>query len=172
MSQKLEVWQRGPLPDITPMLQPVGHALLQAREEIELYLHVFPETLLWVRLAGLASPGFHLQHLSGVLDRVFTYARGEKLNAFQFEQLDAEGKDIPEGLTVAALLERFSKQVDTAMEQLRTTDPAILAEYRGVGRAGLPSTVIGLLVHGAEHTMRHVGQLMVTVKVLQHGLGK
>jgi hypothetical protein len=172
MSQELEVWQRGPLPEITPMLQPVGHALLQAREEIELYLHDFPEALLWVRLAGLASPGFHLQHLSGVLDRVFTYARGEKLDAFQFEQLDAEGKDIPEGLTVAALLERFSKQVDTAMEQLRTTDPAILAEYRGVGRAGLPSTVIGLLVHGAEHTMRHVGQLMVTAKVLQHGQGK
>ena len=172
MAQELEVWQRGPVPDVTPMLQPVAHALLQAREEIELYLRDFPEILLWERLAGLASPGFHLQHLSGVLDRVFTYARGEKLNTYQFEQLAAEGKDLPEGLTVTALLERFSKQVDTAMEQLRTTDPATLAEYRGVGRAGLPSTVIGLLVHGAEHTMRHVGQLMVTVKVLKHEKGK
>jgi hypothetical protein len=171
MAQELEVWQKGPVPDVTPMLQPVAHALLQAREEIELYLRDFPEILLWERLAGLASPGFHLQHLSGVLDRVFTYARGEKLNAYQFEQLDAEGMDLPEGLTVAGLLERFSKQVDTAMEQLRTTDPATLAEYRGVGRAGLPSTVIGLLVHGAEHTMRHVGQLMVTVKVLKHEKG-
>lgn len=172
MSQELEVWQRGPLPGLTPMLQPVGHALLQAREEIELYLQHFPETLLWVKLAGMAPAGFHLQHLSGVLDRVFTYARGEKLNEIQFEQLEAEGKDLPEGLTVSMLLERFSSQVNLAMEQLRTTDPAALAEYRGVGRAGLPSTVIGLLVHGAEHTMRHVGQLMVTVKVLQYGQGK
>jgi len=172
MSQELEVWQRGPLPDITPMLQPVGHALLQAREEVALYLNSFPDTLLWEKLAGMASAGFHLQHLSGVLDRVFTYARGEMLNAYQFDQLEAEGKNIPEGLTVTALLERFNKQVDVAMHQLRTTDPTTLAEYRGVGRAGLPSTVIGLLVHGAEHTMRHVGQLMVTVKVLQNGQSK
>ncbi len=172
MSEELEVWQRGPLPDITPMLQPVGHALLQAREEVDRYMRDFPASLLWERPAGLASPGFHLQHLSGVLDRVFTYARGAQLNAFQFEQLHAEGKDIPEGLTVAALVERFNKQVDVAMAQLRSIPAEILAEYRGIGRAGLPSTVIGLLVHGAEHTMRHVGQLMVTAKVLQDGQSK
>lgn len=172
MAEELEVWQRGPLPNIIPMLQPVGHALLQAREEVYRYMEGFPTSLLWERPAGLASPGFHLQHLSGVLDRVFTYARGEKLNAFQFEQLDAEGKDLPEGLTVAALVDRFNKQVDVAMEQLQSTPEDILAAYRGVGRAGLPSTVIGLLVHGAEHTMRHVGQLMVTVKVLQYGQNK
>lgn len=172
MSQELEVWQRGPLSDITPMLQPVGHALLQAREEVSRYMQDFPASLLWERLAGLASPGFHLQHLSGVLDRVFTYARGEKLNAVQFEQLDAEGKDIPEGLTAEALVNRFNRQVDVALEQLRRTPAEILPEYRGIGRAGLPSTVVGLLVHGAEHTMRHVGQLMVTVKVLKDGQGK
>ncbi len=167
MSQQLEVWQRGPLPDLIPVLQPVGHALLQAREEVELYLSDFPAELLWERLAGLASPGFHLQHLSGVLDRVFTYARGEGLNQGQFRQLEAEGKDTLDGLTIKSLVDRFNKQVDLAMEQLRNTPEYILAEYRGVGRAGLPSTVIGLLVHGAEHTMRHVGQLMVTVKVIQ-----
>jgi hypothetical protein len=166
MSEK-EVWQRGPLPDITPLLQPVGHALLQAREEVNLYMDKFPATLLWERPAGMASPGFHLQHLSGVLDRVFTYARAEGLNPQQFKQLEEEGKDSEEGYTVEALLIRFSKQVDTAMEQLRNTSPEILTEYRGIGRAGLPSTVIGLLVHGAEHTMRHVGQLMVTVAVLR-----
>jgi hypothetical protein len=166
MSNQLEVWQRGPLPDITPLLQPVAHALLQAREEIELYMHDFPRELLWERPAGLASPGFHLQHLSGVLDRVFTYARGEGLNTDQFTQLEEEGKDSIEGYTVEALLLRFSRQVDLAMEQLRNTQEDQLTAYRGIGRAGLPSSVIGLLVHGAEHTMRHVGQLMVTAKVL------
>jgi hypothetical protein len=167
MSQDLEVWQRGPLPNIHPMLQPVGHALLQAREEIQQYLNNFPVELLWVRLAGLASPGFHLQHLTGVLDRVFTYARAEGLSPAQFGFLAQEGKDSEEGYTVAALLDLFSRQVDIAMEQLKQTDPKTLPDYRGVGRAGLPSTVIGLLVHGAEHTMRHVGQLMVTVAVLK-----
>lgn len=166
MSEQLEVWQRGPLPGIPPLLQPIAHALLQAREEVEWYMKDFPRELLWQRPAGLASPGFHLQHLSGVLDRVFTYARGEGLNTFQFAQLNEEGNDSEEGYTLEALLLRFSRQVDTAMDQLRITPEDQLTEYRGIGRAGLPSTVIGLLVHGAEHTMRHVGQLMVTAKVL------
>jgi hypothetical protein len=167
MSQKLEVWQRGPLPDIHPLLQPVAHALLQAREEIEEYMSEFPVALLWERPAGMASTGFHLQHLSGVLDRVFTYARAEGLSEFQFAQLAEEGKDSAEGYTVADLVNRFNRQVDVAMEQLKNTDISTLPDFRGIGRAKLPSTVIGLLFHAAEHTMRPVGQLMVTAVVVK-----
>jgi len=170
MSQKLEVWQRGPLPDIIPVLQPVAHALLQAREEINEYMFEFPVDLLWIRPAGMASTGFHLQHLSGVLDRVFTYARNEKLNDFQFEQLAEEGKDSGSGYTVKDLVDRFNNQVDMALAQIKQTDESTLADFRGIGRAGLPSTVIGLLMHAAEHTMRHVGQLMVTVAVVKNGM--
>jgi len=166
MSTNLEVWQRGTLPGIIPLLQPVAHALLQAREEINEYLVDFPVELPWQRVAGKASVGFHLQHLSGVLDRVFTYARAEGLSAFQFEQLAEEGTDSEAGYTVKDLVERFNNQVDVAMQQIKETDESTLTEYRGVGRAGLPSTVIGLLFHAAEHTMRHVGQLMVTAAVL------
>lgn len=169
MAQQKEVWQRGPLPDIMPLLQPVAHALLQAREEVNEYMDEFPSALLWQRVAGMASPGFHLQHLSGVLDRVFTYARGEGLSPFQFAQLEEEGKDAAHGYTTQELVERFGRQVDVALKQIKETDPAILTDYRGIGRAGLPSTVIGLLVHGAEHTMRHIGQLMVTAAVLKNG---
>jgi hypothetical protein len=168
MSQQLEVWQRGPLPEIIPMLQPVAHALLQAREEVNEYMGGFPVELLWQRPAGMASTGFHLQHLSGVLDRVFTYARAEGLSEFQFSQLAEEGKDSEEGYTVADLVNRFNKQVDLALTQIKNTDESTLPDYRGVGRAGLPSTVIGLLFHAAEHTMRHVGQLMVTVAVVKN----
>jgi hypothetical protein len=167
MSQQKEVWQRGPLPGIIPMLQPVGHALLQAREEVQLYMEGFPAELLWIKPAGLASAGFHLQHLSGVLDRVFTYARAEGLNTFQFEQLAEEGHDAIIPYTTAALVERFNQQVDLAIGQLKNTESDSLPAYRGIGRAALPSTVIGLLVHGAEHTMRHVGQLMVTAAVVK-----
>lgn len=167
MTQKLEVWQRGPLPDINPLLQPVAHALLQAREEIAAYMHDFPAELLWKRPAGMASAGFHLQHLSGVLDRVFTYARAESLSEFQFTQLAEEGHDSTDGHTADELVSRFNRQVDFAMEQIKHTDPSTLADYRGIGRAGLPSTVIGLLFHAAEHTMRHVGQLMVTAAVVK-----
>jgi len=169
MAQKLEVWQRGPLPDILPVLQPIAHALLQAREEVNEYMIAFPVELLWHRPAGMASTGFHLQHLSGVLDRVFTYARNEKLSEFQFEQLAEEGNDSAIGYTVSDLVGRFNKQVDVSLAQIKVTDESTFGDFRGIGRAGLPSTVIGLLVHGAEHTMRHVGQLMVTVAVVKNG---
>lgn len=167
MEHQKEVWQRGPLPGIKPLLQPIAHALLQAREEINQYMDGFPAALLWVKPAGMASTGFHLQHLSGVLDRVFTYARAEGLSDFQFAQLAEEGKDAANGYTVKELVERFDQQVDQALTQLRDTDEHTLPDYRGIGRAGLPSTVIGLLFHAAEHTMRHVGQLMVTAAVVK-----
>ena len=168
MTQKTEVWQRGPLPEIPPLLQPVAHALLQAREELHEYLYGFPDELLWIRPAGLASAGFHLQHLSGVLDRVFTYARAEGLSELQFDQLAQEGKDTFEKLSVDDLVRRFNSQVDLAMAQLKTTEESTLTSYRGIGRAGLPSTVIGLLFHAAEHTMRHLGQLLVTIAVVKN----
>lgn len=165
--QKPEVWQRGPIPGIPPLLQPVAHALLQAREEVDEMMLNFPALLLWECPAGLASPGFHLQHLSGVLDRVFTYARNEGLTRQQFDWLAAEGKDLEPGYTTDELVKLFGMQVDEAMEQLKITDEKTLTDYRGVGRAGLPSTVIGLLFHAAEHTMRHTGQLMVTAAVVR-----
>lgn len=165
-----EVWLRGPLPDVPPLLQPVAHALLQAREEVAALLHGFPETQLWEKPMGVASVGFHLQHLTGVLDRTFTYARGQQLTAEQLAALAGEGKSPPAGCTVPELVQAFHQQVEQALSQLRTTDEATLTEPRGVGRAQLPSTVLGLLVHAAEHTMRHVGQLSVTVRVLRHRL--
>lgn len=167
MSQKLEVWQRGPLPSIRPLLQPVAHALLQAREELFECMEGFPKELLWLRPAGVASAGFHLQHLSGVLDRVFTYARAESLSPEQFEQFAEEGRDSEKGYSVEDLVERFDKQIELALQQIKDTNESTLSDYRGIGRAGLPSTVIGLLFHAAEHTMRHLGQLMVTVAVVK-----
>ena len=164
MSKLPEVWLRGPLTDVPALLQPVAHALLQAREEIVELMHGFSEELLWERPAGLASPGFHLQHLSGVINRLFSYAKGHQLNQQQLEYLAAEGK--PGEWTVASVVDLFSQQVDDAIHQLSETDEAILTDARGVGRVQLPSTVIGLYVHAAEHTMRHLGQLLVTVKVL------
>ena len=126
----------------------------------------FPDALLWERPVKLASPGFHLQHLAGVLDRLFTYARGEGLTHVQLDDLKAEGSPIPGQSTVAELLNRFNIQIDKALEQISQTDEKSLTTTRYVGRARLPSTTLGLLFHGAEHSMRHVGQLLVTASVL------
>lgn len=162
-----EVWLRGPLPAVPPLLQPVAHALLQAREEITEIMADFPAAQLAERPLGLASVGFHLRHLAGVLDRTFTYARGEALRAAQLAYLAAEGQPPTHAGAVAGLVQAFSQQVEAALAQLAATPEAILPAWRGVGRAQLPSTVVGLLVHAAEHTTRHVGQLLVTARVVR-----
>ncbi|GAB3989220.1 hypothetical protein GCM10028807_13650 [Spirosoma daeguense] len=168
----LEVWLRGPLPNILPLLQPIAHALMQAREEVRANLQAFPEVLLWEQLVNpktnqsVASVGFHLQHLTGVLDRLFTYARGEALTSLQLMALSAEGNPPAPQPSVEELLRRFDEQIEQALKQLQQTDEQMLTEARTVGRAQLPSTVIGLLTHSAEHTMRHVGQLLVTARLM------
>jgi uncharacterized damage-inducible protein DinB len=149
------------------LLQPVAHALLQAREEVETYLRDFPNALLWERPAGVASVGFHLQHLAGVLDRLFTYARGQGLTPQQLAALAAEGKPVGLPDEAAALVQLFQQQVEKSLAQLRLTEEKTLTEPREVGRAKLPSTVLGLLFHAAEHTQRHVGQLLVTARVVR-----
>jgi uncharacterized damage-inducible protein DinB len=162
-----EHWLRGPIEGINAYLQPIAHALLQAKDEVNELMKDFPDDLLWQRPAGVAAPAFHLQHLPGVLDRLFTYAKGQMLSAEQLQALKEEGTT-KDDLNVAVLLQKFNEQVNKAMEQLKTTDEKTLNDFRGVGRAQLPSTVLGLLTHAAEHTMRHVGQLLVTVRVLKN----
>ncbi|SIN99385.1 DinB family protein [Chitinophaga niabensis] len=159
-----EYWMSGPVENIPALLQPVAHALLQANREVNTMMQGFPEEKLWEAPRGVAAPGFHLQHMSGVIDRLFTYARAELLSQEQYDQLAEEGKPVA---TSAALLQRFDEQVKKALQQLSQTDPNTLTDFRGVGRKQLPSTVMGLLFHAAEHTMRHTGQLLVTVNVLK-----
>jgi uncharacterized damage-inducible protein DinB len=161
-----EYWLRGPIDEVPALLQPVAHALLQAKDEVQEMTKGFPEELLWQQPAGCASVAFHLQHLRGVLDRLFTYAKGEQLSEGQLKYLATEGKELP-GITVNKLLDYFNKQVDKAIDQLKATDPASLTDLRGVGRKQVPSTVLGLLFHAAEHSMRHTGQLLVTIRVLE-----
>ena len=171
--ETLEVWLRGPLPAVPRLLQPVAHALLQAREELNAALHDFPPELLNERPGGVASVGFHLQHLAGVLNRLLTYARAEALSESQFADFNAETPPLP--ITpdaVRRLVERFSQEVDAALNQLGTTPSASLTEVRGVGRAQIPSTVIGILTHAAEHTTRHLGQLLVTARWVRHEAGQ
>lgn len=166
MSKQPEVWLRGAIAGYPTRLQPVVHAILQAQEELHKLVVGFPDRLLWERPAGLASPAFHLQHLTGVLDRLATYARGEPLTAVQLDNLKNEGvRD--RGLTTAGLVNQFDVQVDRFLQQVGNTRESSLSDFRGVGRAQLPSTVGGLIFHAAEHTQRHYGQLLVTMKILQ-----
>jgi len=165
--QKQEVWLRGPLPGVPPLLQPAAHALYQALEEISALEHNFPDQMLWQRPAGVASIGFHLQHLAGVLDRLLTYARGESLTEKQLEFLRNESTEPFTGCKFIDLLENFKLQVERAVTQFKETDENTLTQVRYVGRAKVASTHLGLLFHAAEHTQRHTGQLLVTARILK-----
>jgi len=160
------VWLRGPVPAVSALLQPVAHALLQCREELTAHLTGLTPEQIWARPAGAASIGFHARHAAGSLDRLFTYARGEQLTSAQLAVLAAEAHPDGSSTVGAALVAAFDEAVERALEQLRMTGETTLLEARGVGRAQLPSTVLGLLFHAAEHTQRHVGQLVTTSKVL------
>src|SRR5690606_17985083 len=116
--QQLEVWMRGPVPAVPPLLQPVAHALLQATEEVTQYMEGFDDTHIWVKPAGRASVGFHLQHIAGVIDRLFTYALEQPLTQQQFEHLRGEGQENPD-IHSADLVQAFVKQVETAVAQLK-----------------------------------------------------
>lgn len=166
MPNQPEIWLRGPLPNVPALLQPAAHALLQACLDAETALTHFPDSLLWARPAGLASVGFHLQHIAGVQDRMLTYARNESLSEAQFAYLKQEGKPASDTQATADLLAQLRTQTERTVTYLSEVDPGTLPDFRPVGRAALPSTVGGLLFHAAEHSMRHVGQLLVTARVV------
>jgi uncharacterized damage-inducible protein DinB len=161
-----EAWLRGPVEGVDPQLQPVAHALIQAGEELEALLSNLPAEHLHATPGGVASIAFHLQHLAGATDRLFTYARGDGLSDRQRRRLELEGTPTNE-LSREALQEEWSRVLDDALRQLRETSPQHLDDPRPVGRARLLSSVRGLLFHAAEHAARHVGQITTTAKLLR-----
>jgi uncharacterized damage-inducible protein DinB len=163
-----EWWQRGPIDGIPAVLQPVAHILLQVRESVGEIVAPLTEQEWNARPAGVASAAFHVRHMAGVIDRLFTYARGAALSAEQLAAIRSEGQELI-AADVPAVLSALSARVDAALAELRAVDVTTLGDFRGVGRAQLPSTVIGCLVHGAEHAMRHVGQLSVTARIVRSG---
>lgn len=167
MKQDKEVWLRGENVDgIAALLQPVAHALIQSGEELAIIMQNFKNEHLWSKPADCASPGFHLLHIAGVLDRLLTYAEGNMLSEAQLAYLKKETEI--HDISCPELENNCRQQIQTTLERLKNFASDTLTDRRWVGRAALPSTVIGLCTHAAEHTMRHIGQLMVTVKILNH----
>ena len=121
----------------------------------------------WTKPGGAASVGFHVKHLAGALDRLLTYARGEALNAEQKAVAASEGDPGAPPATAVQLIEHLRAAIDRALAQVRATPVDDLPAVRGVGRAGLPTTVLGLLFHAAEHSTRHAGQIITTAKIVR-----
>ena len=162
-----EVWLRGPIEGIQPLLQPAAHTLVQVGEDVLPIVENLAPARVWARPGNAASIGFHLAHLPGSLDRLLTYSRGESLTSEQLVALAAErtvDQDRPE---LSFLLARFRTGLDAAMTYLRAVPAGSLLQPREVGRKRLPSTTLGLIFHAAEHSARHAGQIVTLVRVVQ-----
>jgi len=157
----VEPWMRGTLTEVEPVRRAVLHALELAGEDVVRWGEGLSEEEMFARPFGLPHVAFQLRHIARSLDRLLTYAEGQSLDE---EQLAALKTEMSEG---AGVLEEFRMGLERAMERVRTVAPESFAEPRGVGRKMLPTTVVGLLIHCAEHTQRHVGQMVTTVKVVK-----
>jgi uncharacterized damage-inducible protein DinB len=162
-----EPWLRGPLPGVPPTLQPAAHAFVMAREDVDAAVADLTIDQLWLAPGGIAPVGFHLAHLAGSTDRLLTYARGETLSGTQREALACERTVATTRPPVQQLLDAWHEVITAALQQLASTSETILSQPRTVGRAQLPSTVLGLLFHAAEHASRHVGQVVTTSKLVR-----
>lgn len=166
MSQP-EVWLRGPIPGVPPLLMPAAHALAGAGEDVARVAAGLTVEQLWARPSGVASVGFHLRHIPGVVDRLLTYARGESLSDAQLAYLRAEPDPGEPAPSAAELLRGVDEAIARALAQIRATREEDLLLPRGVGRLQLPSTVIGLIFHAAEHAQRHTGQVVTLSRIVR-----
>lgn len=158
------------MPGVPALLVPAAHAFLQVAEDAERAAASLTTAQLWARPGGAASVGFHLRHLAGSTDRLLTYARGEMLSPTQLAALAAEGDAGSPPAEAAGLVAAAVRAAHQAIDVLRRTSVDSLLEPRVVGRGRLPSTVLGLVFHAAEHAQRHTGQLVTTAKIVR-GLG-
>ncbi len=161
-----EAWLSGALENVSPMLMPAAHALVQAARDIERATRNLTETEVWTKPNGAPSVGFHLLHVAGSCDRLLTYARGENLSEQQFTELSAES-DIDRAANIDLLTKKAVARIEKVIEEIRITPEKTLFEKRFVGRKQLPTNVFGLLFHIAEHTQRHVGQIAATAKIVR-----
>jgi len=163
IQQTVEPWMRGPIDGVDTLLAPLLYSFQMAREDLARHTAALSHEQLWSRPFGLGSAGFHLRHIAGSTERLMAYLQGDELTSEQLAALEAEHG--PEEPTCAELLATMDNVFREAEAVVRALDTATLSDPRAVGRKRLPTTVIGLLTHIAEHTQRHVGQAISAAKL-------
>src|ERR1700735_5011880 len=158
-----EPWLRGSHSETPAVVRAVVHALELAREDVDKACAALSDEALHARPGGVAPIAFHLRHIVRSLDRLLTYAEGGQLSAAQLDALRAE---VDAGTPKSELLAEFEAGIDEAIRRVRAFAGADLEQARGVGRKALPTSVGGLLVHCADHTQRHAGQVVTTARLV------
>jgi uncharacterized damage-inducible protein DinB len=153
---------RGPIEGVPTLLAPILYSFQQAREDLARYTEGLTAEQVWATPHGFGSVGFHLRHIAGSTDRLITYLEGLQLSE---TQLDFLRREHDPGASLEELMEAMKAVFQRAEVVVRGLDVAGIADSREVGRKKLPTTVIGLLTHIAEHTQRHVGQAISAAKL-------
>lgn len=160
----VEPWMRGTRLEMDPIAAAVLYSFEHAREDLEKWTADLAPEQLWARPGECASVGFHIRHIAGSVDRLLTYACGEMLSEAQKAALKSEHEG---GMSRQELLGHLAETVARAAEIVRGFDPREYSSLRHIGRKRIPAPLGTLLVHIAEHTQRHVGEAIVTSKVVR-----
>ena len=161
--QQPEPWLRGTLTDVDAVQRAVIHALALAEEDIAKWCAGLTDAELNARLFGLSPVAFHIRHIARSLDRLLSYAEGANLDATQLTALRTE---LAPDATIKSVFTELISALNASVPRVRAFSPEHFNAPRTVGRAALPTTVGGLLVHCADHTQRHTGQAVTTAKLI------
>ncbi len=163
-SPYIEPWLRGTHADVPAVGRAVLHAFDLALDDLTKWTAGLTDDEVHAQPLGLTAVSFHLKHIARSTDRLLTYAEGGQISAEQLAALKAEqGGDE----TLAELLAEVEASFSNAGDRVRVLATADFDTFRGVGRKQLPTSIGGALVHVADHTQRHVGQVVTTAKVLR-----
>ena len=165
----VEPWLRGTHSDVPAVVRAVLHAFDLAIDDLTKWTDGLTDVEIHTLPLELPPVAFHLRHMARSVDRLLTYAEGGQLSTEQLAKLKAEevGPQHDERETLAALLDEVKASFANASIRVRALANADMNTFRGVGRKQLPTSTGGALVHVADHTMRHVGQVVTTAKVLK-----
>lgn len=159
----LEPWLRGTYSDVPAVGRAVLHALDLAQDDITKWTAGLTDAEVHTAPLGLPPMAFHLKHIARSIDRILTYAEGGQMTSEQLSALKAEQSGDE---SLAELLGEVEASFANAAGRVRILAGADFNVPRGVGRKQLPTSIGGALIHVADHTQRHVGQVVTTAKVL------
>ena len=159
-----EPWLRGTHAEVSAVPRAVLHALELAADDIRKWTEGLTDTEVHAQPLGLTPVSYHLKHIARSIDRILTYAEGGQISAEQLAALKGESSDVE---TLAELLAEIYAAAARAADRIRMMSDADFNTFRGVGRKQLPTSIGGALIHVADHTQRHVGQVVTTAKVLK-----
>jgi uncharacterized damage-inducible protein DinB len=160
----VEPWLRGTYADVPAVGRAVLHAFDLALDDLTKWTEGLTDPEVREHPLGLPSVAFHLRHIARSTDRLLSYAEGNQISVEQLTALKAEQSgDEPLAVLLAEVEASFSNGAD----RVRVLATADFDTFRGVGRKQLPTSIGGALIHVADHTQRHVGQVVTTAKVLK-----